>query len=267
MRTFAAVLLLIPSYSDVVAAGPAGGSLRSATLISRETHVDCPDCAAPQLEHGALKSFPCTASSNSSARRPSQLVFHYGANMGCKKLTAIDVEPQSAQSAYIPGWCLRFGKAEGVPTSATEPAFGNLVPCKGGCVHGMVHAIPDSQLARIDATETGYELKEIPEVMSYTGERLAGVRAYIMQGRMTVKAPSRRYGGLLYCSAKEELAPSYAEQLSCELAEHDIRDLKCTSEKFMPLAAQSGALSSKHHTGILSIVNLIVLWAGGLLTA
>jgi len=241
MLVFAATLLVLPSLTNTIIVAPVGGlasvTLRKQKFISRTTRANCPACVGPEPERGGLKSFPC---GNSSERTPSHWVFHYGANMGCKKLRALEVEPQSAQVAYIPGRCLRFGSAEGVPTSESEPAFGNLVPCDGGCVHGMVHEIPQSQLAKIDATEPGYELAELPEVIGYNGKQLKGVRAYIMRGQMTARAPSRRYGGLLYCTAKQELAPAYAAQLSCQLAEHGIEDLKC-SEKFVPLAAKSGS--------------------------
>lgn len=238
MLFLVAVLLALPGLSSafVNALSPP----RSAGFISRRARATCPGCAGPEPERGSLRNFPC---GEAVAKEPSLRVFHYGANMGCKKLTAIEVEPRSAQVAYIPGQCLRFGSAEGVPTSATEPAFGNLVPCADGCVHGMVHEIPQSQLSKISATESGYQLTELPEVIAYNGQRLTGVKAYIMQKNMTARAPSRRYGGLLYCTAREELAPAYAAQLSCELAELHVRDLKCSSETFVPLAAQSGSLT------------------------
>jgi len=271
MLGFAAVLLALPLLGEafVVAAveGPrshsAGKPKRNARFVSRTTLATCPVCADREPERGSLQSAPCGKSNDET---PSHWVFHYGANMGCKKLSAIKVVPRSAQAVYIPGRCLRFGSAEGVPTSATEPAFGNLVPCSEGCVHGMVHEIPESQLSKIHATEPGYKFAELPEVISYDGKHLTGVKAYIMQKNMTAAAPSRRYGGLLYCTAKAELAPAYAEQLSCELADHGIRYLKCSSEKFVPLAAQSGSVNMKLSRILLAAVvfSAVVLLGGAL---
>jgi len=201
----------------------------------------CPTCAKTVPEVGALKEFPCGSDDDTDS--PGLMLFHYGANMGCSKLTAIKVQPQSAQAAYIPGQCLRFGTATDVPTSATEPGYGNLVPCEDGCVHGVLHKIPKHQLSKISATESGYHLVEMPEVIGYDGRRTSGAKAYVMRGNMTVRPPSRRYGGLLYCTARSELAPAYAAQLSCQLGEHGHEDLSCEGENFKPLAAQSGTSS------------------------
>jgi len=210
---------------------------RETHFISWTSNQGCSRCASPDPDHGTLQSFPCGGNSDEDVA--GVWLFHYGANMGCKKLSAIEVQPQTAQAVYVPGRCLRFGSAEGTPTSSTEPAFGNLVSCEDGCVHGVLHRIPTNQLSKLDVTEPGYQLAELPEVVGYNGKRFHGVKAYVMQHDMTVRAPSRRYGGLLYCTAKEELAPSYAKQLSCELEEQGVQDLACASERFVPLAAQN----------------------------
>lgn len=213
-------------------------TLRASNTTQRPT---CSTCADPDPQRAAVQAFPCGGKSDEKVVK----IFHYGANMGCKKLKAIGVEPHSAQAVYIPGRCLRFGTAEGVPTSTTEPGYGNLVPCEEGCVHGMLHKISGSEMAKIDATEPGYYLATLPEVVGYNGQRISGVQAYVMKKEFTARAPSRRYGGLLYCSAKEALSPSYAKQLACAVAAQgtDIsRDgVDCKSEEFMPLAAQGGS--------------------------
>jgi len=229
---------------------------RNFEAVYTATSRACSVCANPDLEHGNMQSFPCGG--QSSDKMPGLWIFHYGANMGCKKLNAIGVEPQSAQAAYIPGLCLRFGDAEGVPTSSVEPAFGNLAPCRDGCVHGVLHRIPKSQLPKIDATELGYALVGLPEVIGYNGQRLLGAKAYVMHKNMTARAPSRRYGGLLHCTAKAELAAAYAQQLSCQLAEHGIRNLACSREKFMPLAAMSA--SPRHTSHLTMALFTVLLW-------
>jgi len=215
-------------------------------FLSSVAATTCSKCVDPDAEHGSVQSYPCggdTVGSSILSKAeggddvPGLWLFHYGANMGCHKLGAIGVKPQSAQAAFVPGWCLRFGTAEGVPTTSKEPGYGNLVPCEDGCVHGVLHKISKSELSKIDDTEPGYELTELPQVTGYSGQHYAGVRAYTMQKGFTPHAPSRRYGGLLYCTAKAELAPAYAEQLGCELDHQGIEDLTCR-EKFLPLAAQ-----------------------------
>lgn len=210
-------------------------SLRNQRSSIPET-LSCPTCVKPDPERAALKTFPCGLQSDKE--QPWLWLFSYGANMGCKKLSALGVQPQSAQAAYIPGQCLRFGAAAGVPTSDTEPAFGNLVPCTEGCVHGVLQKISKSQISKIDVTEPGYGLTEMPDVIGYNGERITGVKAYVMQKKFTVSPPSRRYAGLVYCTAKEELAGAYAEKLSCELGNHGIHNMSCGAESFKPLAAR-----------------------------
>lgn len=198
--------------------------------------ASCSRCAKPDRELGGLRRDPCSAT-RALDGEGSVLAFHYGANMGCAKLGAIDVKPISAKSAYLPGWCLRFGSAEGVPTSSEEPAFGSIAPCGEGCVHGVVHELSTPDLAKIQATEPGYYFAEVSGLIGYDGEHIPDVKAYIMRKRFTDRAPSRRYAGLVYCEAKASLATAYAQQLACELGELGIHDLDCGHETFTPLNA------------------------------
>lgn len=202
----------------------------------------CPRCAGPEEALGGVRRYPCGTSTLEGLDDHDVVrIFHYGANMGCAKLRALGVQPLSAEAALVRGTCLRFAAAEGVPTSAEEPAFGTLEPCADGCVHGVVHVIHRSQLPLLSATEPGYVLKALAGVASYRGQELQSVLAYSMREALRLAAPSRRYAGLVYCQATRSLAGAYASQLSCELAGLGVRDLRCGRERFLPLAASRGA--------------------------
>merc|ERR1719424_2310857 len=129
----------------------------------------------------ALGEWPCGGATSGHPQADVVRVFHYGANMACARLALGKVTPVRAEAAYVPGHCLRFAAAEGVPTCSKETAFGTLEPCEVGCVHGVVHDIPASQLQWIHDSEPGYKFGELPGVTTYTGQVLIGVQAYTMQ--------------------------------------------------------------------------------------
>jgi len=201
-------------------------------LSSHRTRESCP---APVAQLGVVQSFPCSSSPKTSVAEESKLVFAYGSNLVCRKFIELGMEPEYAKAAYVPGMVLRFGGAPGVPTSPAEPGYGNLVASDTGCVHGLVHRIPLSQLPILTKTEPGYALEELPDVIGYDGQRISGVYAYIMKGRFTQHRPSRRYAGLLKCASEQVLAQGYTQMLAEHLASKGLSCLNCTREEFLPL--------------------------------
>lgn len=250
----AGAIFLLPRTSPSAAIA---GSKNGAALAA------CPRCTAAEEEEEARAGsvpWPCgTAVGASSVGNESEgfvKLFHYGANMGCDKLSALGVQPQSATPVRAVGWCLRFSQGRGVNTNVDEPAFGTLERCSDGCVHGVLHVVHKSQLPRIDASERGYVLTALGNVSAYDGGAVQAVRAYVMQHpRAAAAAPSRRYAGLVYCQAAASLARAYSEQLACELGRLGLRGLDCKAEEFEPLAVAPAPkqmfLSSRAGHGLL----------------
>ncbi|CAK0859639.1 unnamed protein product [Prorocentrum cordatum] len=191
--------------------------------------------ATPAGAAGSAGEWPCGGAAGGPPEADVVRVFHYGANMACAKMALIKVTPVRAEAAYVPGQCLRFAAAEGVPTCSKEPAFGTLEPCEAGCAHGVVHDIPASQLQRIHDSEAGYKFEELHGVTTYSGQVLTGVQAYTMQSHAVHHSPSRRYAGLVFCSANASLSPGYADQLLCRLGELGHADVSCADEQFEPM--------------------------------
>jgi len=189
----------------------------------------CRACSsAGKLSASRTNNSPC----GPAPPGPYVHIFSYGANMGCAKITELDIFPVQAAPARVMGLCLQFGAAEGVPTSRTEPGFGTLMEC-AGCAHGMLQVIARKDLHKLSATEPGYVLQDI-RVNLYNGTR-AMAKAYIMEKTVTVTRPSRRYAGLVYCAAAQGMSKTYADQLQCELEEHGVHNLSCSEESFQPI--------------------------------
>ena len=91
-------------------------------------------------------------------------VLGYGANLDCRKLGALGIEPALAYVASATGYCLDFVEVEGsrLNTSAAEPAFATLLPCTGGCTAGTVLALNDTELGLLRASEIGYVSQMLP---------------------------------------------------------------------------------------------------------
>eukprot|EP00747_Dinoflagellata_sp_TGD_P181401 gnl/TRDRNA2_/TRDRNA2_35219_c0_seq1.p1 gnl/TRDRNA2_/TRDRNA2_35219_c0~~gnl/TRDRNA2_/TRDRNA2_35219_c0_seq1.p1 ORF type:complete len:644 (+),score=75.89 gnl/TRDRNA2_/TRDRNA2_35219_c0_seq1:171-1934(+) len=205
-----------------------GGHLNTPLATSFSS---CPTCTdAVSDSRFALQADPC----GPSPAGPRINLFHFGANMGCSKLSQLGIYPAEASAARVLDHCLRFGTAPGVPTSDEEPAFGTLVAGCGGCVHGIVHSIAERDLATLKASEPGYKLVDL-QAIRYDGSHVS-TKAFVMDGSFTSAAPSKRYAGLVYCEAKRGLAPKYADQLACELKEdHDLERPKCRDQTYQPI--------------------------------
>jgi hypothetical protein len=81
-------------------------------------------------------------------------VFFYGLYMDPDVLRAQGIEPGDGKRAHVDGFALRIG------------ARATLVPCSGGCVHGMVHALsPDA--VRILYAQSGLEAYQPEGVLAW----------------------------------------------------------------------------------------------------
>eukprot|EP00747_Dinoflagellata_sp_TGD_P210277 gnl/TRDRNA2_/TRDRNA2_83570_c0_seq1.p1 gnl/TRDRNA2_/TRDRNA2_83570_c0~~gnl/TRDRNA2_/TRDRNA2_83570_c0_seq1.p1 ORF type:complete len:591 (-),score=92.14 gnl/TRDRNA2_/TRDRNA2_83570_c0_seq1:33-1805(-) len=191
----------------------------------------CPTCVdAVSDEKFALQVNPC----GSPRAGPHVNLFHFGANMGCDKLSMLGIHPAEASAARVLDHCLRFGTAPGVPTSEAEPGFGTLIAGCGGCVHGIVHSIAESDLATLKASEPGYKLVDL-QAVRYDGSNVTA-KAFVMAGEFTSATPSERYAGLVYCEVERSLAPRYADQLACELKQrHDVERPTCRDKEYQPI--------------------------------
>lgn len=207
----------------------AGAACAAGCMLPNSTSAGRP------LGSGAIGEWPCGGAAGGEPEADVVRVFHYGANMACTRLALVKVTPVRAEAAYVPGQCLRFAAADGVPTCSKEPAFGTLEPCEAGCVHGVVHDIPASQLQGILDSEPGYKFGEMPGVTTYTGQVLTGVQAFTMQSQTAHHSPSRRYAGLVFCSANASLSPGYSDQLLCQLGELGHGNVSCAGEDFQPM--------------------------------
>jgi len=201
-------------------------------------------CAEVDEGLGSIRDWPCgeVVRGPGAANWTSAVkIFHYGANMGCSKLSAIGVRPHSARAAVVRGWSLAYGRATGFPTSNEEPGFGILKEGGAGCVHGIVHEIPRNELESLDKSEPGYALREVSGVIDYDGMPVEKVFAYQPVGPTHPAAPSRRYAGLLLCAARKHLSADYARQMACgfqNLAPATLSAIEC-NEEFLPLAAST----------------------------
>lgn len=224
--------------------------------VSNPVACDTQSCVAPDPAKSNLLKLPCGGSPAEDGQEFVK-VFHYGANMGCKKLSKLKVLPVSAMPARVMGRCLHFGVGDHTPTSEKEPAWGTLVTCGDGCVHGVVHEIRKSDLEAIHRTETGYDFVELSEpVVGYNGKRIKAVKAYIMRGQVVERAPSRRYAGLVYCQAKVSLAADYAQQTACRLSKmsSSLDNLNCEQEEFEPLVDEDSSVSEVRFNALLLFV-------------
>jgi hypothetical protein len=141
--------------------------------------------------------------------------FGYGSNMDLASLRAKGVEPRASEPARLPGWTLVFdvrhwfrheGGVANIRRSSDPEA----------CVHGLVHACDDEQLARLDAVESygvGYDRIEV-ELHTNRGPLRAttyvGLPGYVEAGCL----PTRRYLGIIVRGATAAGLPAaYLERL------------------------------------------------------
>jgi len=183
-----------------------------------------PQCALPNVSMSTV-SHAC-AGGPGPVNGESVRIFSYGANMGCAKLEMLGLSVRSSTPAVLQGQCLVFGSAPGIRTSDDEPAFGSLELCDG-CVHGVVHEFLASQVFALHDSEPGYDLVDVPGLVSYDNRNLGSVSTYVMRGNVARRAPSPRYAGLIYCAASKMLSASYREQLLASLHASGLDEPSC----------------------------------------
>ena len=122
------------------------------------------------------------------------------------------IEPLESVAGVLKDYRLVFN-TRGIPV--IEPAFANVEPAEGECVHGVLHRLTEEQFARLDLFEgngLAYRHKEL-EVKTYDGRTiLARVYSAIMV--IPEKRPSCRYLNILREGARlSQLEPGYIRGL------------------------------------------------------
>jgi len=130
--------------------------------------------------------------------------------------------PQQAIPGILDDYRLAFNLAS-LPW--IEPVMGNLAQKKGGCVHGVLYKLSESQFNHLHITEGGdpkskyglgsYNADEV-QVKTYEGQTITA-RTFIsreVSREVGGEVPSRRYLKLLQNGAKaHQLHPDYQEFL------------------------------------------------------
>ena len=113
------------------------------------------------------------------------------------------VRSESSEPAHLPEHRVAFA-LRGLPL--VEPAFATVIEAPGVKAWGVLHRIPEDDLARIDATESGAYRRIEREVITLRGER---VRAHLYEVPVpdVERPPSRRYLALLLEGAREHGLP------------------------------------------------------------
>lgn len=236
----------------------------AALHLKAETIDSCPLCVAPGAVAPELlkqREEPCGGVGGGGGARAEEnntvKVFSYGSNMGCKKLGALGVFPVSTRAAVLPGWCLRFATWEGLTTSSQEPAFATIVPCQQGCVHGELQEIRNSDLMDLHATEPGYDFHRISGAQAYDETPGGDAWAYVASARPLQRAPSERYAGLVYCSAKDGLATAYLDQMECQIKALNLPKPDCTKDyESMIKAPEDGA--ALRGTAVVAAITMVL---------
>ncbi len=144
--------------------------------------------------------------------------FAYGGNMS----PGVLIERRGIRPAESVAGCLKDYRlvfnTRGFPW--LEPVFANVEPAPGAAVHGVLHRLTPSQLARLDRYEGGgwaYRHLEL-EVRAYDGRQIRA-RIYSACHVVPPGRPSRRYLGHLLEGARHfDLDPGYVavlEKIPC----------------------------------------------------
>ena len=128
--------------------------------------------------------------------------FGFGSNMDVgalrtkKMLNILDHMPAVAKD-----WEMSFS-SKGIP--CVEPFYALALPKAGAEIHGMAFSVPESDVAKLDAIESGYS-KGKSTFIGYDGREVEGF-LYTKKdvGEATAGNPSSRYLGVLVNGAKEQ---------------------------------------------------------------
>ncbi len=153
--------------------------------------------------------------------------FAYGANMCPDVLrTRRGLRPASSEPACLEGFRLVFDQP-GIPL--LEPAFANVRPEAGACVHGVLHRLTCAQLAELDRFEGGGHAYE-HLVATVVGARSGPVEAHLYRSRRTERGlkPSRRYLEILCAGARAHGLP-----------DDYVRALAATDTTHLPLLSRA----------------------------
>ncbi len=161
--------------------------------------------------------------------------FAYGGNMNRRVLSERRrISPLESVPGRLEDHRLAFN-TRGFPW--IEPAFANVEPSPGDCVHGVLHRLTEAQFARLDRYEWGgvaYRHLEL-DVDAYDGRR---VRARVYSARYVSreKSPSCRYLALIREGARlSGLDPDYVRMLAL----HPCRDTPNMSDSMIGLLERS----------------------------
>ena len=139
--------------------------------------------------------------------------FAYGGNMNPRVLLRRRrIHPLESVAGFLKDYRLAFN-LRGFPFF--EPAFANIVPSPGDCVHGVLHRLTWDQLRRLDRFEgKGLAYRHLNlEVETYSHRKiLARVYSAIMISQE--KYPSCRYLNIIREGARYyQLDPEYVQML------------------------------------------------------
>ena len=131
------------------------------------------------------------------------LYFAYGANM-CRDVFVRRrrIVPGSAEPAWLPEHQLVFA-LRGIPW--LEPAFATVVPAPGEVVHGVLYAIEEADMRRLDRRESSRYARRDMIVRTGGGEFHA--QLYVARHPTPGLRPSRRYRDLLLRGARDHGLP------------------------------------------------------------
>lgn len=142
--------------------------------------------------------------------------FAFGANMARRVLVhRRGITPLASRAAVVHGYALRFG-LRGIP--GVEPAFATLVHAPGESVHGVLHTLYATDLARLDRIESSYDRVD---VRAETSDGVFAATAYVARRLSDERTPSRRYLDLLIEGAREHGLPEpYLDALASRTGHH-----------------------------------------------
>ncbi len=139
--------------------------------------------------------------------------FAYGGNMNPGVLyEKRRIQPLESIAAHLRGFRLAFN-LRGLPLF--EPAFANVVPSAGDCVHGVLHRLTWPQLRRLDRYEgKGWAYRSLTLEVEAYDQRKISARVYSAIFTTRERYPSCRYLNLLREGARHYgLQPEYINML------------------------------------------------------
>ena len=139
--------------------------------------------------------------------------FAYGGNMNPGiLLEKRRIYPKESVPALLKDYRLAFN-LRGFPFF--EPAFANVVPQAGACVHGVLHRLTGKQFRRLDRFEgRGLAYRHLTLEIEAYDQRIITARVYSAIFISRERAPSCRYLNLLREGARYYgLAPEYIQML------------------------------------------------------